>query len=340
VTGINIIKEQISELLKVNNLPSFTSIMPITGGKNNRVYLLILEDNSEVISKFYYHSENDKRDRFYSETLFLSISNEQNLSVVPRLIASDSKNKISLLSKLPGKKIETQSITPNHINQAADFIVKLNINSISKSKFPKASEACFSIDEHLSTIERRVQRLSSVTGVEADTIKMKFFVERDLLPSWLIIKNNLETSKFFKSRLYNNQIPESEKIVSPSDFGFHNILVYEDKLRFLDFEYAGLDDCAKLICDFFCAPEIPAPMSGWTSFVEAICSQLCLDESFITRIHELLPIYKIKWICIVLNEFNKHDEHRRNFSLNEDTNIRRIVQLDKAKAMFEKLMEH
>ena len=41
----------------------------------------------------------------------------------------------------------------------------------------------------------------------------------------------------------------------------------DKKLRFLDFEYAGWDDPAKLIGDFFCQPAIPAPHSEFERFV-------------------------------------------------------------------------
>ena len=43
--------------------------------------------------------------------------------------------------------------------------------------------------------------------------------------------------------------------MSPSDFGFHNVIKKDDFLYFIDFEYAGLDDPVKLICDFYCQPD-------------------------------------------------------------------------------------
>ena len=53
---------------------------------------------------------------------------------------------------------------------------------------------------------------------------------------------------------------EADRVVSPSDFGFHNALRTEDgRLAFLDFEYAGWDDPAKLVCDFELQPAVPAP---------------------------------------------------------------------------------
>jgi thiamine kinase-like enzyme len=57
-----------------------------------------------------------------------------------------------------------------------------------------------------------------------------------------------------KFQTYLKKIDNKYLIVSPSDLGFHNILKYKKKLYFYDFEYAGLDDPIKLICDFFWHP--------------------------------------------------------------------------------------
>src|SRR6185503_11886129 len=46
--------------------------------------------------------------------------------------------------------------------------------------------------------------------------------------------------------------------LSPSDFGYHNAVLADDEtVRFFDFEYAGWDDPAKLVCDFFNQVEVP-----------------------------------------------------------------------------------
>ena len=44
-------------------------------------------------------------------------------------------------------------------------------------------------------------------------------------------------------------------MIISSDFGFHNVINKNNKLFFIDFEYAGLDDPIKLICDFYCQPD-------------------------------------------------------------------------------------
>ena len=56
--------------------------------------------------------------------------------------------------------------------------------------------------------------------------------------------------------------------MSPSDFGFHNALATPGgRLVFIDFEYAGWDDPAKLANDFFCQPAVPVDARFYDDFV-------------------------------------------------------------------------
>jgi hypothetical protein len=102
--------------------------------------------------------------------------------------------------------------------------------------------------------------------------------------------------------------------LSPSDFGFHNALADKDgKLYFMDFEYAGWDDPAKMVCDLFCQPEIPLPRWCYSYIVENVVKDLGDPDMQRQRIEMLLPVYKIKWCCIILNEFLPRGRSRRVF---------------------------
>jgi hypothetical protein len=123
------------------------------------------------------------------------------------------------------------------------------------------------------------------------------------------------------------------RVLSPSDFGFHNALKDEaGKLWFFDFEYAGWDDPAKLLCDFFCQPQVPVSIEHAESFVETL--QMTVgDEDLPARYKLLLPLHAAKWACILLNEFLRSDADRRRFAGLMD---RRTAQLEKARAMLAK----
>jgi hypothetical protein len=123
------------------------------------------------------------------------------------------------------------------------------------------------------------------------------------------------------------------RVLSPSDFGFHNALKDEaGKLWFFDFEYAGWDDPAKLLCDFFCQPQVPVSIEHADRFLETL--QMAVgDEDLPARYKMLLPLHAAKWACILLNEFLKPDAERRRFAGLQD---RRVAQLEKARAMLAK----
>jgi hypothetical protein len=102
--------------------------------------------------------------------------------------------------------------------------------------------------------------------------------------------------------------------VSPSDFGFHNAFQTKRGLVFFDFEYAGWDDPAKMACDFFCQPELPAPVSAFEGFLNATLLPEWNPEAYARRVRLLLPAYRVKWACIILNVFLSAHVARRQFA--------------------------
>ena len=75
------------------------------------------------------------------------------------------------------------------------------------------------------------------------------------------------------------------------------------RVVFTDFEYAGLDDPAKLVCDFFCQPDVPPPLEHYARFVEKVIGGLDLRPVHEARCRLLMDAYRLKWICIILNDF-------------------------------------
>jgi hypothetical protein len=112
----------------------------------------------------------------------------------------------------------------------------------------------------------------------------------------------------------DREITQSERCLSPSDFGFHNTIRSGDgRLRFFDFEYAGWDDPAKTICDFFCQPAVPVPNEWLPAFLQEIGGAFPGGE-LAERVALLLHVYQTKWCCIMLNDFLPAGNQRRAFS--------------------------
>ena len=129
----------------------------------------------------------------------------------------------------------------------------------------------------------------------------------ELIPVWQKVQASLEN--------VSSDVQPDDRCLSPSDFGFHNaVLTEHSQLTFFDFEYAGWDDPAKTICDFFCQPKVPVSLDFYDVFASAIAACASSPEKVRARADRLLPLYRIKWCCILLNEFLPVDEQRRRFA--------------------------
>ena len=132
--------------------------------------------------------------------------------------------------------------------------------------------------------------------------------------------------------------PRRDRCVSPSDFGFHNALLGTDgTLKFIDFEYAGWDDPAKTICDFFCQPELPVPKSCQALFHDEIADLMEPPGRFRLRVELLLPVYRLKWCCIMLNDFLPAGNDRRRFAGTIADAEQKWRQLEKARQAAEQV---
>ena len=280
----------------------------IKAGRNSEVWRLF-NNKGQWILKNYYNKPGDPRDRLGTEFGFLSFLADHGVLNVPRPIGKDAKSNRALYSYLPGER--PGNIEEWHITQAIDFIKSINqhrTNNAAQSLSP-AAEACFSIKDHLDSAQRRIQRLLKIDPIIEIEREANSFVINRLIPAWKKIKYQVEQDTGLK--MHGEAINKSDQILSPSDFGFHNTLQNGDDLYFLDFEYAGWDDPAKLICDFTCQPELPVSKTQANQFMEEIVGFFPNPETTRYRVQMLLPVHRIKWCCILLNEFNVEDRKRR-----------------------------
>lgn len=309
----------ISSFLMANSVPGEHALTQLTGGANNRVYQVVAGDRKWVL-KQYFKRDHDPRDRFAAEHDYYTSLWAAGIRQIPEPLAWDREQNLGLFEFIEGRKLNLDEVDRARVDEALNFIIETN-QKAGSAKLNPASEACFSVAQHLATVERRIERLGSITDEEA-----KFFVEDQLAPKWREIVDYSDQSD---PVVLTNQ----QRCISPSDFGFHNTLLQPDNtLRFFDFEYAGADDPAKLTCDFFCQPRLPASLDHWEYFVQQFSSGCNWDDQFASRARALLPVYQIKWCCIMLNEFLGTEMQRREFAGNDqDVEKRRGKQLALAK---------
>jgi len=326
-------------LLSAAGLGAPVGLEGLPGGGNNRVYRLTGVAGVALLKSYFRHPE-DLRDRLGAEYHFSEYAWGLGVRSLPKPLACDREHAIGLYEYIPGVKLGAGAVAAAHVREAGVFLAALNRNrrSAAASALPLASEACFSIDSHLACVDRRIDRLQQI---DKDTLagrRAAALVSR-LLSLWHRIREEVVSTACVANSSTAAVLPQAERCLSPSDFGFHNAIEFAEaisgdrRLRFIDFEYAGWDDPAKTVCDFFCQPAVPVPREYLGSFVDQVADWVPDAAGFRHRVGVLLPVYEVKWCCIMLNEFLPVGNRRRSFARSEEDSVQRQgMQLDKVKA--------
>ena len=239
------------------------------------------------------------------------------IDAVPQPLAHDAANRLGLYEFVPGRRPTVADIDETLIDAALAFVRSLNDfrDDPEALALPDAAEACFSLQAHLDCVESRIERLSAIDMSSDVDREARQFVETNLAIAAQDIFTAARRRAAELDVPLDAELTRSQRCLSPSDFGYHNAVLADDgALRFFDFEYAGWDDPAKLICDFFNQVEVPVPHQFREHFVTEIGNALNEPQRIRARVECLFPVYEIKWCCIVLNVFLPTSALRRTFS--------------------------
>ena len=312
---------------------------PLSASGNNRVYTLHC-DGEKLLLKWYFHDVADTRDRLGAEYAFLEHAWANGVRCIPKPMGKDQSTHLALYEFVEGYKLEAGQIDEGAMLQAAQFLAQLNsVQSRSAATaLSDASEACFSVAAHFAMVDARLARLESLP-VESDVDRAAAKFVRKLTAYWHGTKAQLLEGCASLGLSPDAALPSGERCLSPSDFGFHNALVRPDgNLCFIDFEYAGWDDPAKAVGDFFSHPGVAVPYAQFEAFLAEALAPFDNMQQMSARVRLLEPISQVKWCCIILNEFLPAAARRRNFANPEaDAHLRKHRQLDKATQLFESL---
>jgi hypothetical protein len=304
----------IAALLPERNAAAELRRAVLPGGGNNRVFRADVGGQSYFV-KWYFTDPEDRRDRLHAEWTFANYAWECGLRRLPAPIACDANRQLAIFEFLSGRRLMAAEIGKSHIDAAIAFLVELNQRrgTPASAKLPIASEACFSVASHIQCIRQRVHTLRECVIAANVSQSMREFIVRDLSAAAERVEEKLQGQLRASRLTASEELLDAERIISPSDFGFHNVLMLPTgELRFFDFEYAGWDDPAKTVCDFFSQVAVPAPNEYWDDFVTGLVP--LFGTNFGRRAELLHPLYLIKWCCIVLNPLRRIGRERRQFS--------------------------
>jgi hypothetical protein len=312
---------------------------PLSASGNNRVFTVHC-DGETLVLKWYFHDAADTRDRLGAEYAFLAHAWNMGLRCIPQPLGKDLSTHLALYEFVEGYKLEAKQVNEPVMQQAAQFLARLNSRQsrAAATALPDASEACFSVSAHFAMVDARLARLAHMP-VEVDIDRAAAeFVSR-LNAYWQGSKARLLQGCAALGLNPDAALPAGDRCLSPSDFGFHNALVRPDgSLCVIDFEYAGWDDPAKAVGDFFSHPGVAVPHAQFEPFLAQALAPFDEPQRIAERVRLLEPISQIKWCCIILNEFLPAAASRRNFANpGADAVARKKRQLDKATTLFESL---
>ena len=307
-------------------------------GGNNRVYRV--ETAAGIFAaKQYFHHEGDSRDRLAAEYAFLTYAKATAAEATPRPYACDPEAGLALYEFVEGRPFQAGDIGITQVDEAIKFFRALNMPDLrATAQLPVASEACFSIADHLALVDGRINRLLEVIPKsDIDSAALEFL--RQLDKFW---KQLLSVIRFNAGRAgldFGIALAQEQRCISPSDFGFHNALTEPNgHIRFLDFEYAGWDDPAKTVGDFFAQLAFPVPAEYYDRFVSENMRMFPDPEFLIKRANILRPVYQIKWCCIALNVFMQVHLARRKFANPDlDETALKMAQLAKAEQILKSI---
>ena len=311
---------------------------------NNQVVKLHCRNGEFLIAKIYPRIQQDPRDRLGVEFGALSFLWKHGIRSIPQPLFADSEEGFAVYEFIPGTRIDINRIGVEDISAAVDFLGSLAPlkEKQDSAVLPIASEACFSGRSYLENIDKRVTMLESLDHETFLHAKARRFLDQDFIPFLKEVKEWYIKTLIEAGSRSTDELTFAQKTLSPSDFGFHNALRRDDgRLVFVDFEYFGWDDPAKMIVDFLHHPAMPMSQEMKKGFLNKVFEVFAQDGTLKDRIQAVYPILGLKWCLIMLNEFLPGSLARRK-KANAELSIKDTlgIQLGKVQRKLDEIKVH
>jgi len=303
----------------------------VLGGGNNRIYRADFADGGRAALKVYARHPGDARDRLGSEYGAVTFLAEHAPGWAPEPYGVDRVRGLAAYAWIDGTRIETCTLAD--CDRAIEFAGHLDALSRRRGAgaLPPASEPILSGSAALAQVQRRLMRLEALIADEAD---LGDFLSCELRPVLAQALQRAQTVYAAAGLSFDTDIPIEQRTLSPSDFGFHNAIRRADgEIVFIDFEYFGWDDPAKLVADFVQHPGMQLARGHRRHVADGLASVYARDTTFTARLSALAPLIGLRWCLIMLNEFLPDVWRRRVLAGRaSDHQLAKRTQLSKARA--------
>ncbi len=323
---------------RLSHAPVVT-LKPVAGGRNSRVFRARLDNGRDVAVKVCFRHASDPRDRIGVEFDALCLMWKHGFRDVPQPLAANRGKGVALYEFIAGTALG--QIRAADIDALVDFLARLRgLAQLPEcQKIGSASEACFSVATMMDVLHARRARLASAVGGAKQTGALHAFLRDEFDPALKLLM------RWSRAKLprdgFTRELPQADRTLSPSDFGFHNaVRKRKGGIVWLDFEYFGWDDPAKMIVDFLLHPAKPATAALKRRFASGILARFADQPGLRRRAEAVFPLFGLKWCLILLNEFLPVDLQRRQFAhAAHDRDLAQRRQLAKSRAMLRRIQQ-
>jgi hypothetical protein len=279
-----------------------------TAGRNSRIWRVDGGGRSFAL-KQYPSRRDDPRDRLATEVGALRLMEHHRIDTVPRVAGVDSERGYALLSWIDGRDVT--AISDADVDAAVVFLTAIHGLRAAPwaAEQPSAAEACLSGWEIERQIQGRLARLRDAARNESELVD---FIDGSVADRFAFESAKAQRRVTAAGLAFDAELPQEWRSLVPSDFGFHNSLRKQDgTLAFVDFEYFGWDDPVKLTADILLHPGRPLAAQQRGRFWQAATRLYGGDPAFATRLTAYLPLFGLRWVLILLNEFIPERWQRR-----------------------------
>lgn len=210
--------------------------------------------------------------RIEREINFIKHCQQQSIANVATVIASSIEHYCVLFEFVENNLLDhDKRVNQSYVLQSFDFIKA--INQVANKNLTLASESAHRVVDFQTIVESRLSALAILQlnkklpddFAEAFKEKIQFFLQK--------------VQRYYQQiKPLNYHELQLLPLISPSDFGFHNALLVDDRYYFIDFEYAGNDSVWKFICDFFAQPAYPVDLD-YIKHVTAFISWQTIEDN-------------------------------------------------------------
>ena len=270
----------------------------------------IVDDNKNYFAYKSYDTElgeEARKERCQKEVNFLRYLTDIGSTNTPVLVDTDNKGWV-VMSWIEGESVSY--LDEKDAISISEFLIRINELNESKKIVSHATDGLTSLNDYIKGIEERAKYIFSKIEIEGRDRERLSIVKKEYINGMQEAMKRVKTIK-------NKECWDVTKIgghITSSDIGVHNMLKKDGEMYFLDFEYAGFDDISKSICDLVIHPEHIMTKECESKLMGKLAERQDLfGGDWVQRKEDMMPLARLRWILIMLKNFNKGRENEDYF---------------------------